>query len=75
MRIALTNIRYRLQWTVEDATIAWSLAPGFDHDLERVDGAWSLTPLDDGRTLARRPYGLDSGPGVLVINGGFVPQG
>ena len=53
LRMMFIDIRYRLRSRVDAAKrrIEWELAPGFDHDLARVDGSWELYALEEGRTL------------------------
>lgn len=53
LRILFIDIRYRLRNRLERERrrLWWDLAPGFDHDLARVDGSWELYPLRPRRTL------------------------
>jgi hypothetical protein len=53
MKILFIDIRYRLRNRVDAARrrIEWELAPGFESDLERVEGSWELYALGEGRTL------------------------
>jgi len=53
MRILFLDIRYRLRHRVdrESRRLSWELAPGFEHDVERIEGSWQLHPLGTERTL------------------------
>ena len=56
-RISVMFIRlaYHLRYEQDPKAwrIAWSLAPGYDNDMQQVSGAWSLFDLGGGRTLGR----------------------
>ena len=53
LRIMFIDIRYHLRNRVDPLKrrIHWELAPGFENDLERVEGSWELYALEDERTL------------------------
>ena len=53
MKIMFIDIRYHLRNRIDalNRRIHWELAPGFENDLERVEGSWELYALEDGRTL------------------------
>jgi hypothetical protein len=56
-RISVMFIRLayhlRYEWDPKAWRIAWSLAPGYDNDMQQVSGTWSLFELGGGRTLGR----------------------
>jgi hypothetical protein len=59
---------YRLRYR-EDTTAArfdWHLDPGFDNDLEQIEGFWELYPYAGrgGATLGRFGSRVDVGPAI-----------
>jgi hypothetical protein len=65
LKMMFLDIRYRLRSRVDAARrrIQWELAPGFDHDLARVDGSWELYALE-GRTLGVFDTVVEVGAGL-----------
>lgn len=53
LRILFLDIRYRVRHRSdrERRRLTWELAPGYDHDLARLEGSWELYPLPPHRTL------------------------
>jgi hypothetical protein len=53
MRILFLDIRYRIRHRSdrERRRLTWELAPGYEHDLARLEGSWELYPLPPQRTL------------------------
>lgn len=64
MRLFFGEIVYRLRYRVEPerGRIEWRLAPGFDHDLRRLEGFWELHAFEEhpGRTLGRFGSSVDA---------------
>ncbi|HEX2484953.1 MAG TPA: hypothetical protein VHQ66_06615 [Myxococcota bacterium] len=66
MRILFLDIRYRLRHRLdrERRRLWWELAPGFEHDLARVEGSWELHPLRPDRTLGVLNTQVEVGPAM-----------
>jgi ribosome-associated toxin RatA of RatAB toxin-antitoxin module len=66
IRILFLDIRYHLRNRLdrERRLIRWELAPGFEHDLERVEGSWELYPLPQDRTLGVFETRVEVGPAM-----------
>jgi hypothetical protein len=66
LKMMFLDIRYRLRTRADAAarTLRWELAPGFDHDLARVDGSWELYALEEGRTLGVFDTVVEVGAGL-----------
>jgi hypothetical protein len=66
MRILFLDIRYRLRHRSdrERRRLTWELAPGYDHDLARLEGFWELYPLPPNRTLGVFGTQLEMGDAV-----------
>lgn len=64
LKVLFRRYVYRLQYALEPQShsLRWELAPGFEHDLERVSGFWELHALDEERTLGRFGSSVDVGP-------------
>lgn len=66
MKILFKRYEYRLQYSLDPVAheLRWELAPGFENDLERLDGFWQLYALHADRTLGRFGSRVSVGPGV-----------
>jgi hypothetical protein len=66
LRILFLDIRYRLRNRLdrERRRLLWDLAPGFEHDLARLNGSWELHPLSPGRTLGVMTTRVEVGPAM-----------
>lgn len=66
IRILFLGVRYRLR-NHQDAAqrrIAWELDPGFENELQRVEGFWQLYALDARRTLGAFATTVEVGSGI-----------
>jgi hypothetical protein len=64
LSILFKDVAYRLRYRRDPETdrIEWALDPGFDNDLERLDGFWEFYDLPGERTLGRFGSRVDVGP-------------
>ena len=66
LKIIFRRYSYRLHYSLEPETnrISWTLADGYDNDLEQLGGFWELFPLGPNRTLGRFGNQVSVGPAV-----------
>jgi hypothetical protein len=76
LRMLFLDIRYRLRNRVDAAQrrIQWELAPGFESDLKRVEGAWELYALDERRTLGVFATVVEVGAGLPTFLQDYVTR-
>lgn len=69
MKVAFIKLVFHLHFVIDEEhlNVSWSLAEGYENDLQQADGFWQLYPLGDGSTLARFGTRVDVGsmPGFL----------
>lgn len=66
VRFMLTTLRYRALhgWDSGSGRVWWTLDPGFDNDMQALDGLWELRPQGERRTLGRFTTRIDLGPAL-----------
>jgi hypothetical protein len=76
LRMMFLDIRYRLRNRVDSAKrrIQWELAPGFESDLKRVEGAWELYALEGRRTLGVFSTVVEVGAGLPTFLQDYVTR-
>lgn len=69
MKVAFVKLVFHLRFVIdeENLKVSWSLADGYENDLQQADGFWELYPLGDGATLGKFGTRVDVGslPGFL----------
>lgn len=60
-KVKVIKTRVRFDWSAAPGRLSWTQEKG---DLKRLDGAWILEDLGDGRT--RVTYELDGDPGRML---------
>lgn len=69
MKVAFVKLVFHLRFVIDEANlkVSWSLADGYENDLQEATGFWELYPIADGGTLAKFGTRVDVGalPGFL----------
>jgi hypothetical protein len=69
MKVAFVKLVFHLRFVIDEQhlKVSWSLAEGYENDLQEASGFWHLYPLKGGGTLARFGTRVDVGamPGFL----------